>query len=37
MQKFIDFTLPDGYGNSITLSEGLKDNNLLLFFYRGKW
>lgn len=37
MKKFRDFTLQDGYGNTFTLSEIIKDNNALLLFYRGKW
>lgn len=37
MRKYVDFTLSDGYGDTFTISETLKSNNVLLFFYRGKW
>lgn len=35
MNKYIDFTLPSTNGYEITLSEELKENNVLLMFYRG--
>ncbi len=37
MDRFKDFTLQDGYGNTFTLSETIANSNVLLFFYRGKW
>ncbi len=37
MQKFVDFSLPDGYGNDVTLSQVLQDGPALLLFYRGMW
>lgn len=37
MQKFVDFQLPDGYGNQIVLSEMLQKGPVLLLFYRGLW
>lgn len=37
MDKYIDFELPDGYGNMVSVSETLKNNNVWVFFYRGNW
>lgn len=35
--KVKDFTLPDAYGNHVTLSELLKQGPVILSFYRGGW
>src|SRR5579883_2130485 len=32
-----DFTLPDAFGHSVTLSEFLKRGPVVLTFYRGEW
>ncbi len=32
-----DFTLPSVWGNPVTLSEALKENPVVLSFYRGAW
>ena len=35
--KAIDFTLPDGEGNLVSLSQALNQQHVLLIFYRGDW
>lgn len=37
MQNYKDFTLCDENNKNITLSNVLKNHNVYLFFYRGKW
>lgn len=32
-----DFTLPNAYGNKVSLSESLKEGPVVLVFYRGAW
>lgn len=34
---WIDFSLPDSKGKSVTLSDVLQQNHVLLMFYRGEW
>jgi len=37
MQKFVDFCLPNGYGEEICLSKELAKGPVIILFYRGLW
>lgn len=37
MDKYIDFKLLNENSNAISIAEILKNHNVWLFFYRGRW